>query len=112
MAEKKITHVTDVDWEAEVEQAEGLVLVDFWAPWCGPCHMIAPTVEAISQEYEGKVKVVKLNVDESPQTAAAYGIRSIPTVALFQDGEPAWGIVGVVPKQTITEEIEARLTPA
>lgn len=71
--------------------------------------MIAPAIEAIAQDYEGKVKVVKLDVDESPQTAAAYGIRSIPTVALFKDGEPAWGIVGVVPKQSIVEEIEARL---
>ncbi|MGC8783345.1 MAG: thioredoxin [Armatimonadota bacterium] len=103
------THVTTADFDVEVLQSSVPVLVDFWAVWCGPCRAIAPHVEAISQEYAGRAKVVKVNVDEEPELALRYGIQSIPTLLFFKDGKVQDMIVGVVPKQTIIEKLEALL---
>lgn len=103
------THVTTDQFDAEVLQSSVPVLVDFWAVWCGPCRAIAPHVDAISQEYAGRVKVVKVNVDEEPELALRYGIQSIPTLLFFKDGKVQDMIVGVVPKQTIVQKLEALL---
>ncbi len=103
------THVTTADFDAEVLQSSVPVLVDFWAVWCGPCRAIAPHVDAISQEYAGRAKVVKVNVDEEPELALRYGIQSIPTLLFFKDGKVQDMIVGVVPKQTIVQKLEALL---
>lgn len=103
------THVTTADFDTEVLQSSVPVLVDFWAVWCGPCRAIAPHVDAISQEYAGRAKVVKVNVDEEPELALRYGIQSIPTLLFFKDGKVQDMIVGVVPKQTIVQKLEALL---
>ncbi len=89
--------ITDANFEAEVKKAKGLVLVDFYADWCGPCRMLAPTVKKLSEDYAGKVKVGKLDVDKNFSTAAAYSVSGIPTVILFKDGEPAERLVGLQP---------------
>jgi thioredoxin 1 len=93
--------ITDADFDAEVLQAEGLVLVDFWAEWCGPCRMLGPVIDELAGELAGKVKIVKANVDKSPQSAGKFGIRSIPTLILFKDGEPLETKVGGMPKQAL-----------
>lgn len=103
------THVTTADFDTEVLQSSVPVLVDFWAVWCGPCKAIAPHVDAISQEYAGRAKVVKVNVDDEPELALRYGIQSIPTLLFFKDGKVQDMIVGVVPKQTIIQKLEALL---
>lgn len=103
------TYVTTDQFDTEVLQSSVPVLVDFWAVWCGPCRAIAPHVDAISQEYAGRAKVVKVNVDEEPELALRYGIQSIPTLLFFKDGKVQDMIVGVVPKQTIIEKLEALL---
>ncbi|ADV68539.1 thioredoxin [Deinococcus maricopensis] len=92
----KPVDLSDSTFKTEI--AEGLTLVDFWAPWCGPCRMIAPVVEELAGEYEGKVKFGKLNVDDNQQTAMQYRVMSIPTLILFKDGQPVEGIVGAQPK--------------
>ena len=97
--------VTDQSFEADVLGADKPVLVDFWAEWCGPCRMIAPALEEISGAMGDKVKIVKLNVDENPNTAAKYGIMSIPTLMLFKNGEIASRQVGAVPKQKLHQWI-------
>lgn len=107
-----VTSVTDASFADEVEAASGLVVVDFWAPWCGPCRAVAPVIEQLAQEYAGRVRFAKLNVDESPRTAARYGIRSIPTIGVFRDGEPVDGVVGAVPRQQLAGMIEQHLTVA
>ncbi len=94
------------DFEREVLQSEIPVLVDFWAPWCGPCRMLAPTIDELAQEYEGKVKVVKVNTDELPMVAMQYGIRGIPTVMLFVNGDVADVKVGLQPKAVFESMIE------
>jgi len=99
--------VTDENFKAEVLDAKIPVLVDFWAEWCMPCKMIAPTVEAIAKEYEGKLKVCKLNVDDAPVTATQYRVMSIPTLLLFKNGKVVDKTVGVVPKAAI----DAKLKP-
>ncbi len=98
--------VTDSTFEEEVVKSDLPVLVDFWAPWCAPCLMIAPTLEELVQEYDGRLKVLKLNVDVNPVTAAKYGIFSIPSVLLFKDGQVATQIVGAVPKRHFVEKLD------
>jgi thioredoxin 1 len=97
--------VSDADFESEVLKATGAVVVDFWAEWCGPCRQIAPALEEISGSLNGKVKIVKLNVDETPQTASKYGVMSIPTLMLFKNGEMASRQVGAAPKQKLEQWI-------
>jgi len=105
-----IFKVTDRDFEKEVLKAEMPVLVDFWAAWCGPCRIIAPIIEEIAQEMEGKVKVCKLNVDENPVTPGKYGIRAIPTLIIFKKGEPVEVIVGAVSKTAIINALNKILS--
>jgi thioredoxin 1 len=97
--------VTDQTFDSEVLKSPTPVLVDFWAEWCGPCRMIAPTVEQLSNEYAGRLKVVKMNVDENPDVPIHYGIQSIPTLVLFKDGEVVEKIVGVAPKPALVARI-------
>lgn len=104
-----VLHLTDDSFASEVEQSEGMVVVDFWAPWCAPCRMIAPTIEQLATEYDGRVRFAKLNVDEAPRTASAYGIRSIPTIGIFVDGTPVDGVAGVIPKPALARMIDAAL---
>jgi thioredoxin 1 len=100
------TEVKDATFKEDVLDSELPVLVDFWAPWCGPCRMVAPVVEEIAQQYEGKVKVVKLNTDDNPQVASQYGIRSIPTLMIFKGGQRVDMVVGAVPKTTLANTLE------
>ena len=102
-----ITDVTDNNFQAEVLESETPVLVDFWAPWCGPCRIIAPSLEELNDEIEN-LRVVKLNVDENQQTAAQYEVMSIPTLIVFKNGQPAKKIIGAMPKK----RLEAELAPA
>jgi thioredoxin 1 len=101
--------VTDATFKQEVLENPLPVLVDFWAPWCGPCRMVAPVVEEISEQYDGKVKVVKVNTDENPSVASQYGIRSIPTLMIFKGGQRVDMVVGAVPKTTLANTLEKYL---
>jgi thioredoxin 1 len=101
--------VTEETFDAEVLKSGTPVLVDFWATWCGPCRMIAPVVEEIADEYEGKLKVAKVDVDANPNLPATYGIRGIPTLLIFKDGKLASQIVGAVPKKLLMGKIDAAL---
>lgn len=101
--------VTDATFEEEVVKSSHPVLVDFWAAWCGPCRMIAPLVEELAGEYEGRIKVCKVDVDTEQKTAEAYGIRSIPTLLIFKEGKVATQVVGAVPKPHLVEKIESVL---
>src|SRR5690625_2979630 len=103
---------TDANFATEVESGSGVTVVDFWAPWCGPCRFISPSIEELASEYEGRVKIGKLNVDDNPMTASAYGIRSIPTIGFFVDGQPVEGVVGAVSKAALKEVIEKHLGEA
>ena len=103
------TVLSDDNFSAEVLNAEQPVLVDFWATWCGPCRVIAPIVQELSSEYDGRAKVCKLDVDVAQKTAAEFGIRSIPTLLIFKEGKVADQIIGAVPKGQITEKLEAAL---
>jgi thioredoxin 1 len=101
--------VTDADFEEKVVKSGEPVLVDFWAPWCGPCVAISQTLEQVAEEYQGKVTIAKINVDENANVPASYAVRSIPYLALFKDGEVVDSIVGSVPKAKLTEMIEKAL---
>ena len=105
----KIVHVTDDNFENEVLQSAQPVLVDYWAEWCGPCKMIAPVLDEIAGEYEGRVKIAKLNIDDNPNTPPRYGIRGIPTLMLFKDGEVEATKVGAVSKSQLTAFIDSNL---
>lgn len=104
--------VTDSTFEQEVLQADKLVLVDFWAEWCGPCRAIAPVLKEIAAEQEDRLKVAKVNIDENQQYAAQFGITSIPTMILFKDGQKVDQLIGALPKRAIAERIEAQTTQA
>lgn len=106
---KGVVEVKDSTFEEEVLKAAEPVLVDFWAEWCGPCRMMAPVLEQIAQTYSGRMKVAKLNVDENPASAGAYGIMSIPTLILFKDGEAVERFVGFRPKLELERLIDAKL---
>ena len=106
---KNVVEGNDFNFEQEVLKSDTPVLVDFWAPWCSPCRVVAPVVEQIANEYEGKLKVVKLNTDENQSTAMMYGIRSIPTLGIFKDGQVVDAVIGAVPKQQIEEKIKPYL---
>lgn len=97
---------TDINFKDEVLNSNIPVIVDFWAPWCGPCRIIAPVIDEISNDYEGKIKVVKLNTDINPTTSVQFGIRGIPTIGFFKEGKLVDTIVGAVPKQYISEKID------
>ena len=101
-----IQQVSDASFDGDVLKADVPVLIDFWAPWCGPCRAIAPIVEELASEYEGKLKIVKMNVDDNPQTPAQYGVRGIPNLILFKGGEVKQQIVGAVPKAHLVKAID------
>ena len=105
----KIVHVTDETFEGDVLGAEGPILVDYWAEWCGPCKMIAPVLEEIAEEYAGKLKIAKLNIDENPGTPPKYGIRGIPTLMLFKGGNVEATKVGAVSKSQLSAFIDSNL---
>lgn len=104
-----VTEVTDASFSEEVLRADVPVLIDFWAPWCGPCKSIAPVVEELAGEYGGRIKVVKMNVDDNPETPSRYGVRGIPNLMLFKGGEVAEQIVGAVPKGHLVRVIDRAL---
>lgn len=109
MAHENITHVSDDNFEAEVLKSELPVLLDFWAEWCGPCKMLAPIVDEIAKEYEGRLKVCKLDIDANPLTPPKYGIRGIPTLMLFKNGEVAATKVGAVSKAQLVSFVDSNI---
>jgi thioredoxin 1 len=109
---KDVVVLTDANWKTEVTESTLPVLVDFWAEWCPPCRMIAPSIDAIASAYAGRAKVGKLNVDENPEAAEAFGIRSIPTLLLFRDGRIVDQQIGAVPQSKLQAMLEQQLQPA
>ena len=105
----KPAEVSDANFEVEVLKSDLPVLVDFWAPWCGPCRMVAPIVEELADEYAGRVGFVKLNTDDNPMTASRYGIRSIPTLLVFKGGQPVGQIIGFRPKSDLKRRLDEAL---
>ena len=105
-----VTEVTDQEFESDVLKSETPVLVDFWADWCVPCHMVSPVVEEIGQDKAGTMRVAKLNVDDNPNTARKYGVMSIPTLILFVNGEERARVVGAKPKDAILQELDQHLS--
>lgn len=106
MASENIIQLKDATFKNEVLEAKEPVLVDFWAAWCGPCKMIAPVIEELAEDYKGKVKICKLNVDENGKTAQDYGVMSIPTMILYKNGEEMQRLVGFMPKANIAKALE------
>jgi thioredoxin 1 len=104
-----VSKVIDATFQEEVLNHNQPVLVDFWAPWCGPCRMVAPVVDEIAHEYKGSIKVVKVNTDENPSTATEYGIRSIPTLMIFKNGQRVDTVIGAVPKSTLSSTLNKYL---
>jgi thioredoxin 1 len=104
-----VTEVTDSNFQAEVIESDLPVLVDFWAPWCGPCRRVGPVVEEIAKERDGELKVVKMNVDENQNTAVTYNVMSIPTLILFRYGDVAAKVIGAYPKKKLEEQLEPAL---
>ncbi len=109
MAVSNLVQLTDDAFAEQIESHQGLAMVDFWATWCGPCQIIAPVVEQLAQEYEGKLKVAKLDVDSNQKTAMRFNVRSIPSVLFFKDGEHVETVVGAVPKTNLVDKIESLL---
>ena len=109
MSDNRHLELTDENFSKEVIESKDPVLVDFWAPWCGPCRLVGPVVEELASEYQGKIKVGKVNVDENEQTAYKYGIRSIPTLILFKNGRPVDQIIGAVPKHILKKMIDKNI---
>lgn len=109
MASENIFEFTDANFQSEVLESSMPVLVDFWASWCGPCKAIAPIIEEVAVEYQGKVKVGKVNVDENPATPSNYGVRGIPTLILFKDGEVLDQVVGALPKSQLQSMLDKAL---
>ena len=105
---KPIT-IEEGNFEQKVLKAAGPVLIDFWAPWCGPCRMVGPVVDELADEYDGKVSFGKVNVDENPRIASQYGVMSIPTLILFKDGKPVTNVVGFKPKNELKKSLDAAL---
>ncbi|HBW00284.1 MAG TPA: thioredoxin [Bacteroidetes bacterium] len=105
----KAIEFNDANFATEVESADTPVLVDFWAEWCGPCRMVGPVVEELAGEYEGKVKVGKVDVDNNPSVSMKYGIRSIPTLLIFKNGEVVDQVVGAVPKSVLQKQLDAQV---
>jgi len=104
-----VIEVTDATFETEVLKATQPVLTDFWATWCGPCRMVGPIVEKVSESYKGKVKFCKIDVDKNPQTAARYRVMSIPTLMFFKNGQVVDTVIGAVPERVLTEKVDAIL---
>jgi thioredoxin 1 len=104
-----LLEVDTANFDAEVLRAAGPVLVDFWAPWCGPCRAIAPVLDTISQEQEGKVKVVKVNVDDNQQLAVRFSVQAVPTLIIFKGGQPVDRVVGVVPRDELNRKLMAQM---
>ena len=98
--------VTDATFDEEIIKSDSPVLVDFWADWCGPCKMIAPVIEELAEEFDGRLKFAKMDVDSNPQTPSSYGIRGIPTMIVFKDGQPVDQVVGALPKSALKERLE------
>ena len=109
MASATVAELTDQNFETEVLQSEIPALVDFWAVWCGPCRQVAPTVEALANDYQGKLKVGKMDIDSHQVTPQKYGIRSIPTLLVFKGGEVVGQVVGAVPRSKLEEEIKKHI---
>ncbi len=109
MASENVIEVVDSEFDEEVIQSELPVLIDFWAPWCGPCRALAPVIDEISKDYEGRVKVGKVNVDENPEITMKFSIRSIPTLIAFKNGEVSDQIIGAVPKSEIEKVLDKAL---
>ncbi len=109
---ENVVVLTSENWKKEVIEADGPVLVDFWAAWCAPCRMVAPAVEEVADSFAGRAKVGKLNVDEHPEIAGEFGIRSIPTMLLFKGGQVVEQRLGALPKADIAKMVEKQLTPA
>ena len=109
MASEKVIHITSQNFDSEIATYKGVVLVDFWAEWCGPCRMMGPVIDELANDYEGKAKISKLNVDEEHNIAIKFGITSIPTLRIFKDGNPIDKIIGAVPKSVLSNAIDKAL---